>query len=114
MDGERLRGVPSGAPFKFGMRARRKLSAFLLAIFAGLQLVAAAPGIHALIHPDCNSPQHECAVTLFTHGQVNSSDVTIAATSLPSLVRQNETFPEQSFISREIPLPPSRGPPFVS
>jgi hypothetical protein len=114
MVGVTLRPVPSGATFKFGLTARRKMSAFLLALFMGLQLVAAAPAIHALIHPDCDSPQHECAVTLFTHGQVDAAVVAVPVIRPTSFVLIAETLPDLSYVSRQMPLPPSRGPPVVS
>jgi hypothetical protein len=40
------------------------LSAFLCAL-----VLAASPQLHARFHPDANSPNHECAVTLIATGK---------------------------------------------
>jgi len=114
MFGERLRGVPGAGPGKMGLTAKRKVSALLLALFMGLQLLAAAPGLHALVHPDCNAPNHECGVTLFLQGQVDSSDVAVAVVLAPPVTVAHEVFAECPFVSRDKPLLPGRGPPVLS
>lgn len=45
------------------------LSAFLLAL--GL---AASPQLHARVHADAGSPNHECAVTLIASGKCEQAD----------------------------------------
>jgi len=63
-----------------GENSRRVWAVFGLALFLALQLVTSSEALHKLIHPDANSAEHQCAVTIFAHGQVN------AAESLPPLV----------------------------
>jgi hypothetical protein len=63
-----------------GQDSRRFWAVFGLALFLALQLVSSSEALHRLIHSDANSAEHQCAVTLFAHGQVN------AAESFPALV----------------------------
>jgi hypothetical protein len=44
-----------------------------------LNLLAAAPSLHELLHHDADEPGHQCAVTMFAHGQVDSPVVEVAA-----------------------------------
>jgi hypothetical protein len=97
-----------------GLTARRNLSALLFAVFASLQVLAAVPALHTAIHEDASSPNHECAVTMFLHGQVNSSDVAVAVIVVPPPVIVHESIPANPFISRGTPLRPGRGPPVLS
>jgi hypothetical protein len=60
---------------------RRVGAVFALVLFLTLQLFASSESFHKLIHPDADSADHQCAITLFTHGQVNSSVV-----ALPTIV----------------------------
>ncbi len=76
-----------------------------------LNLLAASPSLHELLHHDADEPGHQCAVTLFAHGQVDTPVVEVAVT-VP--VAPIEFLPQ---ISVSIPnalvatLPPGRGPP---
>jgi hypothetical protein len=97
-----------------GLTAKRKVSAFLLALFLELQILAAFPVLHALIHPDCNNPTHHCGVTLFLHGQVDSSNATVAVVLTPPATVPHEIFCKSPFISRDKPVQPGRGPPSLS
>ena len=80
----------------------------------GVQILAAVPFLHALIHADCNSPTHECAVTLFSHGQVNASDVTVRVVLAPAPTALHKTFCAGPLVSRDEPLRSARGPPLSS
>jgi hypothetical protein len=96
-----------------GLTAKRKVSALLLAVFMSLQILAAVPFLHALVHSDCHSPTHECGVTLFLHGQVNSSEVAVDIVLPPPPVI-HEMSCQRPFVSRDKPLRPGRGPPLFS
>ncbi len=56
---------------------RRVGAVFALVLFLTLQLFVSSESLHKLIHPDADSPDHECAITLFTHGQVNTPVATL-------------------------------------
>ena len=87
------------------------LASFLTALVLLLAAMATCPELHQLIHHDADEPGHECAVTMFLHGQVDSVVVAVAA-SLPigpielPPVRVTSVFSAP----REM-LPPGRGPP---
>ena len=55
------------------------LSVFLVLL---LNLLAASPSLHEKFHADAGHAEHQCAVTLFAHGQVDSACVDVPV-SLP-------------------------------
>jgi hypothetical protein len=77
-----------------------------------LNLLAASAALHEWLHADAGKTDHECAVTLFAHGQMDSTAVEVAAI-LP--VAPVEFLPLTSvsvFKALVETLPPGRGPPF--
>lgn len=76
-----------------------------------LNLLAASPSLHELIHTDADKAGHQCAVMVFVHGQVDSSAVDVA---IPVPTAPVEFCPQ---ILVSVPhtlmaaLPPGRGPP---
>ena len=84
------------------------LSIFIVLL---LNLLAASPSLHERLHPDAGQAEHQCAVTIFAHGQVDSPVVDLAAI-VP--VQPIEFFPT-SFVSvvntTVDTLPPGRAPP---
>jgi hypothetical protein len=76
-----------------------------------LNLLAASPSLHELIHADAGKAGHQCAVTLFAHGQVDSPTVDVA---VPVPAAPIEFSPQVLVsISNALvaTLPPGRGPP---
>jgi hypothetical protein len=94
----------------FGKR-RQSASALLLGLFLSLQAMAILPALHAWVHPDSSDPDHECAVTLLLHGQVDASSVAEPAFRAPECLIFNQAPPRTIFASVDIRLLPSRGPP---
>lgn len=37
-------------------------------------LLSSSPTLHEIIHPDAHDAHHECAITVFAHGQVDLTD----------------------------------------
>lgn len=65
----------------FRGRSFRRVSGIIcLVLFLTLQLFASSESLHKLIHPDADSPDHHCAITMLAHGQVAASE------ALPILV----------------------------
>ena len=88
--------------------------ALLIGLVLLLNAMAACPTLHELIHKDADKADHECAVTMFAHGKVDSAtiDVPVIAVSVPI-----ETAPqiELSVFSTAIEnLPPGRAPPSIA
>jgi hypothetical protein len=94
--------------YRFGTPA---LAALLAGLVLLLNAMAAAPALHDLIHHDAAESGHQCAVTLFAHGQMDSPVLEVAA-SIP--VAPAEFLPLISVSVLNAPvetLPPGRGPP---
>jgi len=86
-------------------------ASFLVGLVLLLNALAASPNLHAFIHNDADSPEHNCAITIFAHGQVDSAVVEVTAI-LP--VAPVEFLPQtsvSSFNALVESLPPGRGPP---
>jgi hypothetical protein len=93
--------------------SRRVWAGICLALFLALQLFTSCETLHKLIHPDADSPDHECAITMLLHGQVNASETVSSLIAfvaalffvLPPLV--SATFPSFDYrfsFSRAPPL----------
>jgi hypothetical protein len=55
--------------------SRRFLALVCLALFLALELFASFPALHRIIHSDADSSTHHCAITLFSQGNVNATDI---------------------------------------
>jgi hypothetical protein len=77
-----------------------------------IDLMAASPALHELIHVDAGQPDHHCTVTLFAHGQVDSAVCEIAAPTIS--IRWISARPPVTLPAVDplvVLLPPSRAPP---
>jgi len=94
---------------------RPVLGGLLIAVVLLLNLLAAAPALHELLHADAGHEDHHCAVTLFAHGQVDSATVEVAAVKPVVLVEATLPILFSVFASAIENLPAGRAPPvFVS
>jgi hypothetical protein len=91
---------------------------FIASLLMGLILFTAALAssevLHKLVHHDADEADHQCAVTLFAHGHVDSAACDVPAVLTTTFV---ETTPIVStcFFSPAIEnLPPGRAPPTVA
>jgi hypothetical protein len=92
-------------------RGKPVLAALLIGLVLLLDAMAAAPALHELIHKDANEAGHECVVTLFAHGQVESAACDIPVI-LPAAFVEAAPLVESSFSGTTIEnLPPGRAPP---
>jgi hypothetical protein len=82
-----------------------------LGVLLLVQTMAAAPAFHAWVHHDANDPNHECAVTLFAHGQVHSPATGVEIAQAPAVLIVLEPARSIDFVSTDVRLLPSRGPP---
>jgi hypothetical protein len=95
----------------FFKEARKGTAAISLFLFLALQAMADVPALHAMVHHDADDPSHQCAVTLFLHGQVHTSSPVVAPTR-PASVFAFERLPRSAdFTSADVLLLPCRGPP---
>jgi hypothetical protein len=104
---------------QFIMRqSKQRGHAVVASLLAGLVLLlnamAAGPALHELIHKDAGKSDHECAVTMFAHGQMGSAlaDVPLVA---PQIFAENLPALTISVFRPAIEnLPAGRGPPVSS
>jgi hypothetical protein len=76
--------------------------------------MAACPALHELIHKDADKAGHECAVTMFAHGKVESATVEVPAI-VPTASIESAPQIEFSVFNAAIKyLPQGRAPPIVS
>jgi len=106
--------VPFAHSSRWGFQAKRRVAAFLLGVFASLQILAAVPFLHALVHADCNDPTHECGVTLFAHGQVDAAQSAVGVVVAAPAVVTREIADAHPSVSLDTPPPANRGPPVLS
>jgi hypothetical protein len=91
--------------------AKSGAGAFCLGAFLLVQFMAAVPDFHAWVHHDAGNPNHECAVTLFLHGQVHGSSTAVEASPCPAVLVSHAAARGVDFVSIDVRLLPGRGPP---
>ena len=79
-----------------------------------LNLLAAAPTLHEWFHTDAAQDDHQCAVTMFAHGQVDSAamDVSVFVPVISAVAAPQIEF--SVFHPAIENLPAGRGPPVAS
>jgi hypothetical protein len=95
----------------FTRRSQAVIASLLVGLVLLLDALASSPALHARLHHDADQPGHECAVTIFAHGQVDACAVDMPVTPPsagieflpPVLISLPNTLVET--------LPPGRGPP---
>ena len=97
--------VPSG---------KAALSTLLAALVLALNGLAASPVLHELLHADADHVSHACSVTLFSHGQIDSSSGEVAAAVPTALIKAIPCRFFSYFPSGIAHLPPGRAPPPAS
>ena len=87
------------------------LSGLLVALVLALNALAAAPTLHEIIHKDAGQSGHSCVITLFAHGQVDTTSGDVPVT-VPTALIETEPSIIFSVPSAAIEnLPPGRAPP---
>ena len=90
---------------------RGLMALVMLLLFLGLQLGAACEKLHREVCDDADSPEHACAITLVSHGQL---DLPVPAIlPVPAALPQVPVAcpPSLPVPGLDHPLPPARGPP---
>jgi hypothetical protein len=94
------------------MRAAKDGAGFLfLGLFLLVQAMAMAPAFHAWVHHDACDPGHECAATLLVSGQVHCPTTGVETPKDPPVLVLLAPAPCVDFVSADVRLLPSRGPP---
>ncbi len=94
------------------MRAAKSgVGFFCLGVFLAIQVLATVPALHTWLHQDASAPGHECAVTLILSGQVHTPTTDVAVAPCPSPLLSYTPSRGVDFVSADVRLLPSRGPP---
>ena len=90
---------------------RLSLGGLLAGLVLLLNALSASPDLHEWFHADAGDAGHECAVTLFAHGQMDSGSVNTSAVA-PSLPCEIVFSVHSSIFASVIDqLPAGRAPP---
>ncbi len=73
--------------------------------------MAVCPSLHELLHRDANSTQHQCVVTLFAHGQVDTASVDVSVVEPVACIETTAPFSFSIFAPAIADLPAGRAPP---
>lgn len=92
---------------------RAAIAALLVGMVLLLNAMAAGHDLHKLIHGDADTAGHECAVTMFAHGQVDSAAVDVSVTVPAVVIEAAPQFVFFVFTSATEYLPPGRAPPAI-
>jgi len=95
----------------FKPQGRAFIAALLVAVVLLLDAMAACPSLHELMHQDANASHHQCVVTLFAHGQVDSATAEVAAVGPLASIETTSQFNFSVFAPAIGNLPAGRGPP---
>jgi hypothetical protein len=85
----------------------------LICLVLLLNATAAAPALHRAIHHDCDKIDHDCAITIFAHGNVEPATCDVPVV-VPTIGIKTSPLLEFSVFSTGIKnLPFGRAPPSV-
>ena len=89
------------------------LAAALVGLILLLDAMAACPALHELIHNDADKADHQCAVTMFAQGKVDSATCEVIVPKPVVLIETTQYFTFSIFSPAIENLPQGRAPPTV-
>jgi hypothetical protein len=98
----------------FRRLSKSLIATLLIGLVLSMAALASSEALHKLIHHDADEAGHECAVTLFAHGHVETAAYDVPVVQPTTFV---ETRPHLEFFAYSTAiesLPPGRAPPAVS
>jgi hypothetical protein len=97
----------------FRQFSKSLVAVLLVGMVLFVATLASSESLHKLIHSDADEAGHQCAVTLFAHGHVESAACDVPVV-LPATFVETTPHLEFSIFSSTIEnLPPGRAPPAV-
>jgi hypothetical protein len=98
-------------PSHFIQHGKTAIGSLLVGVILFLDAMAVCPTLHELIHHDADQAGHECAVTMFAKGKVESATVDVLL-PVPTVTIETERRIEFLVFSTAIEnLPQGRAPP---
>jgi hypothetical protein len=98
----------------FQRPGRAIIASLLTGLVLLLNAMAASPSLHEWVHADAGDSGHQCAVTMFAHGQVDSASVDVAAVEPQTFVAVPSSVEISVFSPAIENLPAGRAPPVSS
>jgi hypothetical protein len=95
----------------FRARGKAVIASLLVGVVLLLDAMAACPSLHELIHKDAGRADHECAVTMFAHGKVDSVSVEVPVAAPQTFVIVLPSVEFSIFSPAIDHLPAGRAPP---
>jgi hypothetical protein len=90
----------------------RMLAALSLALFVGLQIIAASTALHRSLHRDAGTSGHRCVITLLTQGQMTAPALAVGWALVTAVILRLTALPVAPVYSSDRRLsPPGRAPP---
>jgi len=90
------------------------IASLLTGLVLLLNILAASPSLHVWFHADAGKAEHQCAVTLFAHSQVDSASVEMSVPALLAVVASLPSVEITVFHPAIEYLPAGRAPPAAS
>ena len=98
----------------FKLHGKAVIASLLVCLVLLLDAMAACPALHELIHKDAGKADHDCAVTMFAHGKVDSVTVEVFAVTSSASIETPPQFVISVFAPAIENLPAGRAPPVFS
>ena|ERR1044071_7019124 len=89
------------------------LAALLVGMILLLDAMASSPALHELIHKDAGKADHDCVVTMFAHGKLDSATANVSVVTTIVSVEIAPQIESSVFVSAVENLPLGRAPPVV-
>jgi len=97
----------------FNLRGKAVIASLLVCLVLLLDAMAACPQLHKLIHNDAGNAAHDCAVTMFMQGKVDSVSVDIFTVTLSASIAPMPQIVISVFAPAIENLPAGRAPPVL-
>jgi len=97
----------------FKLRGKAVIASLLVCLVLLLDAMAACPQLHELIHKDADQADHDCAVTMFAHGKVDSVSVEISTVTPSAAIAPTPQIVISVFAPAIENLPAGRAPPVL-
>jgi hypothetical protein len=80
-------------------------------LFVTLQVAAVSSAVHHWLHPESATPDHQCVITLVSHGQLHQSLTETGLIAPVASLVMPVCWPYPIFIAVDYRLLPGRAPP---
>lgn len=98
----------------FGLSSKAFIASLLACLVLLLDAMAVSPSLHELFHADAGKAEHQCVVTLFAHGQVDSASVEVTTLAPLTAFAACPVVKFSAFSPAIANLPAGRAPPVSS